>query len=914
MQLTPGSSLGPYKILSALGAGGMGEVYRAQHLRLGREVAVKVLPESMAESPERRSRFEREARVLAALNHPNIATLHGVEEHEHQTFLEMELVPGETLGERIARGPLTPSEAIPIFKQIAEALEAAHEQGIIHRDLKPGNVKVTPEGRVKVLDFGLAKALDVDARFPDSGQDSTFATRTQDGMVFGTAAYMSPEQVRGRPLDRRTDIWSFGCMLYEALTGRAPFAADTMSDTLAAVLREEPEWRTLGACSPALQRLVRRCLDKDPRERLHDIGDARLELEEAQHESAALILPVPGRSSWRVSRRSAIAAILALLVATAAVAAAWSFGRQTRPATQSRFVVPLPAGYVLEHGAEPFFVLSPDGSRLVFVAVQPGGGTQLFIRPLDEFHATPIPNTQGASAPFFSADGRWVGFYANGALYRVSTDGGVPLKIADAPAVWSAVWEEDGTIIFAVAAAPNGLRRVAADGGTPEDLTLPKTGEGELQHAFPQKLRGDDRVLFSVLTRDGWHPAVLSLRTKEWRMLTRTVPGHTPAHFAESGHLIYAQANGGLVAVPFDPDRGEVSGSAVPLLERIDMRRGGAPLALSASGTLVHLPARTDLPGRTLVLVDREGRATPVTGTRGPYLHPRLSRDGSRLAFALESESGADIWIHDMQRGTRTRLTSGGVNGFPLWTPNGSEVTFQAAASPGRLSLFSRPAHGGEAEPLLGDEPAAASDALAGGIASLLPGTMPRPGSANQHLPMSWSGDGKFLAFNERKPGALRDVWILPRGGAPAPFVLTAFDEWSPAFSPDGRWLAYCSNETGRNEVYVQPYPGPGGKWPISTDGGTEPAWSPSGKELFYRRGEQLISVAVQPVPDFTATAGRVLFEAPYETIVGGRNYDVTPDGQRFVMIRRDASDVPQRFHVTTGWFDELASRTAAVR
>ena len=916
MQLTPGTTLGSYKILSPIGAGGMGEVYRAQHVRLGREVAVKVLPESMADTPDRRSRFEREARLLAALNHPNIATLHGLEDCGDRTLLEMELVPGENLAERLRHGPLPPDEVVPIFKQVAEALEAAHSQGIIHRDLKPANVKVTPEGRVKVLDFGLAKALEVESRSSDSPQSPTFTTRTHDGMVFGTAAYMSPEQVRGKPLDRRTDIWSFGCMLYEALTGRAPFTNDTISDTLAAVLKEEPDWRALPAAPIGLQRLVRRCLRKDPQSRLHDIADARLELDEAVNESAALVVPMPGHGSWRISRRhAALGGLLAVIVA-ASIFGAWRLGRsQNTPAGQSRFVVPLPSGVALESGPGPTLVLSPDGSRLVFAGLGRGAGTQLFSRELDRFEAAPIASTQGASAPFFSPDGRWIGFFANGALQKVAVDGGAPLKIADTPAVWSATWGPDQHIVFASAVAPNGLRRVSAEGGASEELTLPKAEQGELQHAFPQVLPGGDRVLFSILTKDGWQPAVLTLATREWQTLRRGAPGYTPAHFLASGHLVYAQENGGLVAVPFDPARGELTGSAISLLERIDLVRGGSAFAVSESGTLVYLPARAELPHRTLVVVDSEGRGTPLPGASAPFAHPRLSRDGARLAVSIESESGADVWIYDVQRGTRTRLTSGGFNGFPLWTPDASELTFQAAASPGRFSVFSRAVNGsGPAEALLPDQPVATSGNLPAGMASLLPGTMPRPGSANPHVPMSWSADGRHLAFDERKPGAQRDVWVLTRGGDPSPFVLTAFDEWSPAFSPDGLWLAYVSNESGRNEVYVQPYPGPGGKWPISSEGGTEPAWSPDGRQLFYRRGDQIVSVAVQTTPDFSAGATRVLFDGPYEVLEGARTYDVMPDGKRFVMVRRDAGDVPQRFYVVSNWFQELNARASGAR
>ena len=912
MQFTPGTSLGPYKILSPLGAGGMGEVYRAQHVRLGREVAIKVLPESMADSPDRRNRFEREARVLATLNHPNIATLHGLEDCGDHTLLEMELVPGETLADRIGRGPMPPAEAVPIFKQIAEALEAAHEQGIIHRDLKPANVKVTPGGRVKVLDFGLAKALEFESRSGDSPQSPTFSTRTHEGVILGTAAYMSPEQVRGKMLDRRTDIWSFGCMLYEALTGHAPFTADTMSDTLAAVLREEPDWRALPPAPLGLQRLVRRCLKKDPAARLHDIADARLELEEAMNESAALVVPMPGRGGWRVSRRHALIATVVTLVALAAILQAWRLGRrESRPTSQSRFVVPLPAGVTLEQGPGQTMALSPDGSRLVFVALDRGGGTQLFLRALDSFEATAVPNTQGASAPFFSPDGRWVGFYANGALQKVAIDGGSSLKICDAPSVWSGSWGPNQQIVFATAVAPNGLRRVSADGGVPEELTLPRGEQGELQHAFPQMLPGGQRLLFSILTKDGWEPAVLSLQSKEWQSLRRGAAAYTPAHFSSSGHILYAQANGGLVAVPFDPERGALTGSAIPLLERIDIgRSGGAPFTVSEAGTLVYLPGRSELPQRSLVLVDSEGRSTPLTGMRAPYRHPRLSRDGSHVAVAIESENGADVWIYDVHRGTRTRLTGGGFNGFPVWSANGTEVTFQSAASPGRFTIFSRDVNANaEPQPLLAEQ---AAGGLPAGMASLLPGTVPRPGAANPQVPMSWSSDGLHLAFDERKPGAQRDIWVLRRGEDPAPFVLTPFDEWSPAFSPDGQWLAYVSNESGRNEVYVQPYPGPGGKWPISSEGGTEPAWSPDGRELFYRRGDQLVAVAVQVRPEFSSGTTRVLFEGPFDRIEGARDYDVLPDGKRFVMVRRDSAESPQQFYVVSNWFQELKARGAA--
>lgn len=914
MHLSPGTSLGSYKILAPLGAGGMGEVYKAQHLRLGREVAVKVLPDSLANAPDRRSRFEREARVLASLNHPNIATLHGIEECGDRTVIEMELVPGETLDDCLKRQPLSTQDAVRIFKQIASALEAAHEQGVIHRDLKPANIKITPDGRVKVLDFGLAKALAPEA-VPESPQSPTFTTITHEGVIFGTAAYMSPEQLRGRPVDRRSDIWSFGCMLYQAVTGKIPFAAETISDTLAAVLREEPDWSAFPGSPLSLQRLARRCLRKDPQDRLHDIGDARLELEDALNESAAVVWALPGTGSWRVSRRRAIAAGAAVLLAVAlATAAGWAWGRSARPAqVHARFAVSLPPGFAFDQGPGPVVAVSPDGSRLVFVAVERGGGTQLFVHSFDQFEPAALPGTRGASAPFFSPDGRWIAFYGNGALQKVSSEGGAPLKISDAPPVWSATWGEDQQIYFATAIAPHGLRRVHSDGGATEELTVPKSEDGELQHAFPQLLPGGTRALFSILTKNGWDPAVLSLDTRQWTTVMRGASAQTPAYVAGSSHLVYAQQGGGLVALPFDTAAGKQAGGAFPLLERIDVAQsGGSGLALAASGTLAYIPARSELPQRILTVVDRQGVTTPISDARGAYSHPRVAADGSKVAVAIESETGTDIWVHDLQRGTRTRVTGGGSNRFPIWNGRGTQLAFQAAASPGRFSLFSRDAGGGaEPVPLLG----AASDsaALQAGTAGLLPGSMPRPGSANPHVPVSWSADGRHLAFAERKPGAQRDIWVLSLDGETSPFVLTPFDEWSPAFSPNGEWLAYVSNESGRNEVYVQPYPGPGGKWLISTDGGTEPAWSHDGKELFYRRDGQMFAVTVQTTPTFSVSRPRLLFDGPFETTDASRNYDVLPDG-RFLMVRGALVDVPQRLYVALDWLDQLRARETSGR
>jgi serine/threonine-protein kinase len=896
----------------------MGEVYKAEHIRLGREVAVKVLHELTSDNPEYKSRFEREARVLASLNHPNIATLHGLEEVGDATFLEMELVLGETLAERLERGPMPPTETLPIFKQIAHALEAAHERGIIHRDLKPSNVKVTPEGRVKVLDFGLAKAFESE-RKESSSNAAMFTTTTQKGLILGTAAYMSPEHVRGKELDRRTDIWAFGCMYYEAISGKPPFASETISDTLAAVLREEPDWRVLSHAPIAVQRLIKRCLKKDPTARLHDIADAGLEIDDAVAESTPLMVQMPGVEPWRLSRkRTAITAAAALATVAALIAfGVWIAGRTntTTTASLSRVVVPVPPSQHVERGGLAPLAISPDGSRLVYAAVEREGRTQLFMRPLDRFEPTAIAGTEGASAPFFSPDGRWIGFYANGALQRVSIDGGAALKICETPSVWSATWGADDTIVFATATTPGGLWRVAVAGATPERLTTVDSANGELQHAYPQRLPGGPAgdVLFGVMTDRGWHFAVLALADPraagQVRALGQPGSGAAGAQYVpQTGHVLYANA-GGLVAVPFDAAPGQVPGSPVPLLERPEVDpSGSAAFAVSASGTLAYMPRALTLPQRALVLVDRSGRATVLQDTRAAYTHPRLSPDGRRLVYAVESDSGSEIWIYDIERGTPTPLVTGGVNRYPIWSHDGQQITFQSARA-GGVSLYSKRVDGsGEPEALIRsaiDQSAGLSRALAG----LLPGTMPVFTSANPHLPMAWTSDGVTLAFDERKPSAEHDIWVLTRGGEPSPFQRTDYDESAPAFSPDGKWLAYVSDESGRSAVWVQPFPGPGPKWLITRDGGTEPAWSRSGNELYFRRADQLIAVPVTPGAEFVWGKPEVVFESRYEMIDGARNYDVSPDGKTFVAVRNEGAADSDRFNVVLNWFAELRSR-----
>jgi serine/threonine-protein kinase len=906
--LTSGTKLGSFRILELLGAGGMGEVYRAEDTNLGRDVALKVLPEEFAQDPERLQRFEREARMLASLNHPNIATLHGLQQAGYLKFLEMELVPGETLMERLARGRMPLDLIVRVFKQIAEALEAAHAAGIVHRDLKPGNVKITPDGRVKVLDFGLAKAADKGKPEDAGSQAPTYSTApTVAGMMLGTVSYMSPEQIRGRALDRRTDIWAFGCMLYEALAGHRPFPAETTTDIVATILKDDPDWLALQPAPSWLARMTRRCLTKDPDLRLHDIADARIELSEALHD-AALLIPGAQDRGWRrvasLRPRDIAIGLTLCLVALIGSFMLWA-GQTRRPALSgpSRLSISLPLEQTLAAGAPQTLALSPDGTRIVYVATEDGGRTQLFLRSLDRFEPAVIPGSDGASAPFFSPDGEWVGFFSRDALFKVPIRGGPLLRISDASPVWSASWGPDDTILFATTTKPNGIWRVSAGGGTPERLTESSANQ---QHAFPQALPGGDTVLFSVASSNGWQLAILSLKDKKWRPIGQTGLSGPGAQFVPTGHVVYA-AGGGLVAIPFDAARGEASGVPTPLLDRTSSAEyGAANFAVSRSGSLIYLPGGSSDP-RTLVLVDQEGRTSDLSEERASYAHPAFSPDGRRIAVAVGSDTGRDIWIYDIRRGSRRRLTSDGVTDFPVWSPDGLRIAFYSA-NVGAWTLYQRSADGsGETEPVL----RSAAPSQAGGatpLAGLLPGTPLQLTGAHAQVPGSWSPDGSALAFEERKASGERDIWIAGREGDAEPFLVTSFDEGHPRFSPDGRWLVYESDESSRREVYVQPYPGPGEKWAVSIAGGSDPAWAPDGRRIYFREGATLMVADVISLSPFAVGRPRVLFEDRLEPGGAGAVYHVSPAAAQFVMVHSERPPAIT-LHLVLNWFDELRER-----
>ena len=900
MPFAAGSTIGHYRILDSLGAGGMGEVYRAQDTRLGREVALKLLPDVFAEDPERMSRFEREARMLAALNHPNIATLLAVKELDSRSILEMELVPGETLAERLARGPMPVEEAIPVFRQIAQALEAAHDQGIIHRDLKPSNIKIQPDGRVKVLDFGLAKVFDEEV-LSSSVTGSPTISSTRAGAVLGTPRYMSPEQARCRPADRRTDIWSFGCVLFEALSGHAPFAAETGAETLAAVLKDEPDWSLLSDAPPALQRLVRRCLRKDPQRRLRDIADARIELEEFGSESQiGITQPVarPGRVGEWMGRWPLLAG--ALTLALAAGLGGWWLARgapDAAPAT--RVSIPLGHGRHLAQAGASALAISPDGRSIAYVAAEADGPQRVYLRSLDRFDAAPLAGTEGASAPFFSPDGEWIGFHAGEALQRIARTGGAPLKICDAPSVGSATWAAGDRIVFATTYPADGLWVVPAGGGTPEALTTPDAAAGEVRHAAPQAVSDGASVLFSVVTRRGLSAATIALDSRQRQSLGEVPNAGGPVQAAGAGFLVYAQSRT-LVAVPFAAGSGSPRGTPVPTGELVDLSGVGTPAyAVSESGALVYAPARLHM-DRTLVIVDREGRTTRLGEGPGAFAQPRFSPDGRRLAVTIGSETGSDIWAFDLDRGTRTRLTADGMAGWPVWAPDGGRVAVHAERFP--WTLFALPTdRGGTPEPWLSGDPPERPAPGAAAPDMLLPGSVPSLSGAYPQFPAAWSRDGRTLAFVEQKPSAERNIWTVEQGSSPLPFLISPFDEWGPAFSPDGAWLAYTSDESGRPEVYVQPFPGPGAKWLVSTNGGREPVWSADGRAIYYRDEDTLMSVTVDTAPTFQVSASKRVLELPVASDAPGRSFDVSPDGQRFAIVR-SGSSASETLHLILNW------------
>jgi eukaryotic-like serine/threonine-protein kinase len=894
-RLERGFSLGPYRIERLIGAGGMGEVYRARDTTLGRDVAIKILPHLFTRDPERLARFEREARMLAALNHPHIGAIYGVEDADGVRGLVLELIEGPTLADRITAGPLPVTEALTIARQIADALDAAHEKGIIHRDLKPANVKVTPDGKVKVLDFGLAKAFAGVGTADDPIHSPTVSrAATAQGVILGTAAYMSPEQARSQPVDKRTDIWAFGCVLYELLTGQHAFQGETVTEILAAVLRGEPDWLALPAETPTKVRdLLRRCLQKDKTLRLRDTGDASIEIQEAL--TAPNVSPtatVTARRGWRLAVVLGLAGVAVAIVAALAV---WSLKPAPPPASRpvARFTITLPPGQHLAgqqlagfYGG-PALALSPDASHLAYVASEGGSNQVLYLRAMDGLDARPVPGTEGAVEPFFSPDGQELGFFAGGKLKKVSIRGGGAVTLGDgADFAFGASWGSRGLIAFMPSVAltgpsRTGLQLVSDLGGPPQPLT--RLEKGERAHVWPEFLPGGKAVLFTARQGTDAQIAVQLVGTGERRNL---IPGAAQPRYALSGHLIYAQG-GNLLAVPFDPQRLTVTGPPVLVLEGV--LQGASPSAaeysMSATGSLVYVRGSVQAQRRLLVWVDRHGREEALPAQAREYATPRLSPDRQRVA----AWDGGDIWVDDLARNTLTRLTFQGRNGMPVWTLDGKRIAFFSNRE-GPFRSFWQWADG------------------SGDVERLTSGKY-------DQFPNSWSPDGPRLAFTELNPTTGYDIWVQRIGDHQAqPFLHTPFNEFEAQFSPDGRWLAYSSDESGRNEIYVRPYPGPGGKWQLSAGGGTEAMWNRNGRELFYRSGNAMMAVEITRQPGFVAGNPQRLFEGPYvSTLRGAQEYDVTPDGQRFLMLKPvDDAAATTQINVVLNWAEELKQRVPA--
>ncbi len=895
MVVQPGALLGRYQIEALIGRGGMGEVYRARDTRLRRDVAVKVLPAAFTADSERMARFEREAHLLASLNHPHIATIHGLEEADSVRALVMELVEGPTLSERLQQGAMPLEEALAIARQMTEAIEYAHERGIVHRDLKPSNVKLTSEGAVKVLDFGLAKALEEAPPAEQGASESpTLSARaTRAGVILGTAAYMSPEQAKGKAADRRSDVWSFGVVLYEMLSGRQAFSGETASEILAAVLKTEPEWSALPASVPArVGRILRRCLEKDLRRRVQAIGEVRIVIENAlagaPEETVAVL---PAAALWR----RALPWLLAAALPLAFLLGLWAAWRPAPQQESQHLSVELGADASLLTDYGPAAVLSPDGSVLAFVAREAAGDTpQLYVRRLDQLEAAPVAGTEGARDPFFSPDGEWIAFFAGGKLKKVAATGGAAVTLCDAMENRGGSWSEDGNILF-VPTWQTGLWRVSSAGGAAEALTTPDTAAGENTHRWPQALPGGEAVLFTAhragLNFEDANLVVQRLPDGPRKIVQRS--GYY-GRYLPSGHLVYMH-EGTLFAAPFDLDRLETTGPPAPALEGVAAAaQGGAQLAFSSRGTLAFVPGPSGGAKVPLQWMDAEGNLTPLRAVAADYQFIRFSPDGHRLAMSIGQGGQVDLWVYEWGRSTMSRLTFGAREDIPVWTPDGERIAFASRRADKAIeNLYWQRADGtGEAERLTE--------------------------SPNSQFPTSWHPSGRFLAFYEVHSQTGSDILILPlegdeisgwKPGKPSVFLNTPFAEFWPAFSPDGRWLAYFSNESGMPEVYVRPFPGPGGKWQVSSGGGQSPVWSRNGKELFYWSGDRIwvASYAVQG-DSFRTDKPRAWSPGRVSRGAGFPWFDVHPDGKRFAVPKAAEETEVRRDKVVfiTNFFDEL--------
>ncbi|MCC7010824.1 MAG: protein kinase [Acidobacteria bacterium] len=903
MSYPEGTRVGPYEIQHPLGAGGMGEVYRARDTKLGRDVALKILPEAFARDPDRRARFEREAQILASLNHPNIAAIYGVEDaatagSAHLVrALVLELVDGPTLAEPLRFAPLPLDEALPIARQIVEALDAAHAQGVVHRDLKPANIKLRPDGTVKVLDFGLARLVDPAGAAqavpsPEAANSPTVTSPalTRLGVILGTAAYMAPEQARGRQADKRADIWAFGCVLFEMLTGRRAFHGETVSDTLASVLRSDPDWSALPLETPEpIRRLLRRCLVKDVQARLSDIGVARLEIADAlaapaTARPAGAPPPAPARAAWPRGTLLGLGAIVAGLIGFLV----WQARPAVRPPTSVRFLLAPPPGARFPTATtRSSLAISPDGRLVAFRAYRPGEQAALWIRALDSVNARELKGTLDAQMPFWSPDSRALGFFADGKLKKIDVESGTVQTVCDAPAAAGGAWALDGTIV--VGHATGGLSRLAAGSGQLVELTTPDAARRETHHVLPVFLPDGRRFLYTAQPGNTVYLASLDSDAR-----TRVMDSDSRAQYAPPGYLVFGR-QGTVMAQPFDPASGVVSGEPVAVAERVQtvaIPEGGSMTLFSVSnaGVLVYEGA-VEEPGGTPVWVDRDGRELgPVNPALGTVEFPRFSPDGRRLALIVNR----DLWVDDLQGRPPIRLTFDGATSrhyTPLWTNDGRRIVYETV-SPSPLRSIAA------------DASSTAADDLT------LPG---------HFHPVGWSPSGTELLAVEISPPDTNVVSFALATNArtrPTPVVETPGNDGGAgaALSPDGRWLAYASNATGRQEVWVRPYPGPGAPVRVSPSGGDEPVWSRDGRELFYLEVNKMMAVSVslganaERAGEFRYKPPVQLYEASY--LRGGQppTYDVSPDG-RFVRLKAPVGEEPgnQPLGVVVNWLEGVA-------
>ena len=883
MALAPGSRIGSYDILSVLGEGGMGRVYRARDSKLQRHVAIKVLPEALATDPDRVARFEREARTLAALNHPHIAQIYGTEQSGDTHALVMELVDGDDLAERLSRGPLPWRDAQPIARQIAEALEAAHEQGIIHRDLKPANIKLTPDGIVKVLDFGLAKALDAGATGATGAAGATGLANsptitspagvTQAGIILGTAPYMSPEQAKGRPADKRSDVWAFGCVLYEMLTARRAFPGDDVMETLSGVIRAEPDLTALPADVPGgIRAVIARCLVKDRRSRVPEIAVVRYALETADTSAGAVAVGASrSRNVWPWAF-AALAGVIA--IGTVAIPRLSSPAAEPAPVIRSTIMTPgaVTVGY-------PTIAVSRQGAAIAYQSTK----GRMMVRRLADAEATPLKGAEGGANPFFSPDGEWLGYFADGKLKKISLAGGPAQVLADVSSARGGTWGPDGTIVFAPA-NEGGLSKVSAGGGAVTALT--QLAPNERAHRWPQLLPDGRTVLFTVQHAGKLYDDAIVAAVPVGGGAPRVVvEGGMSPHYVESGHLIYARA-GTLFAVPFDPVAARATGTAVAVLDnvRTNSINGAVPVGVSASGLLVHLPGGAATTSMSLVAANRNGSGEVLldgrlfTAGQGA-LSLRLSPDGGRLALTI-NDGQADIWIMELESRGLQKVTSGaGTEDSAVWSPDGTRLYYSSNTG-GVTRTVTKAVAGGDAE----------TDV-----------------SSIAFFPMSISPDGRTLASRAITKTSYDVVTVDIASGKVTPFAALPAIETAPSFSPDGRLIAYQSDESGTEEVWVQQFPS-GSKWQVTIGGGSEPRWTIGGREIVYRKSSTIYAIPITPRP-FSKGTPQAIFSGT--NLLG---FDITSDGKRIVAVQQGESLENPHLVLVSGWFAELKAKVRPAR